>query len=68
MKNEMKRYRGVKLAHIVTVCEGEGTSESILRLVEYVLVSTKEGSLVSYGKIVPLNQEEKDFIGSDELK
>lgn len=65
---EIQRYRGVRLAHVITICEGEGTPDSISRLVDYVLLPSTGGNLVSYGKVIPLTQEEKDFIGNDELK
>lgn len=67
MKKEIAKYRGVRPAHIITVCEGSGMTDSPMKLVDYVLLPTKEGHLVSYGRVVELSEEQKISIGNENL-
>ncbi len=58
-------YRGVKNAHLVGVLEGDGTEENPHIIVDYVLGVRNDGVLVTLGKLQPLTDKEKSFIGSD---
>lgn len=65
MKDEKKiiKYRGVKTAFLVGVVEGDGTSDNPMNLTEYVLAVSKSGVMTTLGKVVPLDENERQFIG-----
>lgn len=54
-------YRGIKIAHIICIIEGEGTVEQPMEQVDYVVSYADNGDLVTLGKIVPLSKEERDM-------
>ncbi len=66
MKKTIQNYRGVRPAQLVSVLEGEGVPESPYQIVEYVLLAKTDGTYITHGKIVPLTEEERNWIGKDE--
>ena len=57
-------YRGVRPAHIIEVCEGNGTQESPYEIVEYVVAYESFGGisrLTTLGKIQQLSDNERSF-------
>lgn len=57
-------YRGVKQAYLVGVLDGKGTEKEPFSVIDYVICKRLDGTMVSYGKVVPLSEEERKFIGS----
>lgn len=56
-------YKGVKPATIVTVAEGDGSIGNPYRTTDYVLMFENVQGIqrqITYGKIVPLTEEELD--------
>lgn len=62
---ETQNYRGVRIAHVISVKEGNGTPENPSKIVEYVLLPKENGMLVSVGILVPLTLEQRQWIGND---
>lgn len=62
----VQKYRGVRIAHVVSVVEGDG-KDTPFEEIEYVLIPTEQGYLKTAGRMIPLTQEEKDGIGSNSL-
>ena len=59
-KPVFKNYRGVKIAYIVTVLEGNGTEEYPFEEVRYVF-DTDELGIKTIGKITPLDSNNYPF-------
>ena len=64
MNKQIIKYRGVRPAHLISVCEGDG-KDIPFEIVDYVLVPRNDGVLITYGKIIKLSPEEQSFIGKD---
>lgn len=58
---KIKNYRGVRQATIVIVLEGNGTENSPYEEVRYVIAIGDDGVARTIGKIIDLQEDEKNF-------
>lgn len=60
----MIKYRGIRTALAIGVCEGDG-ADIPYQIVEYIVEQKNNDTWITVGKVVPLSEEERSFIGSD---